>query len=348
MSSTSHFKEQQMKGSKGIAEQAVVVILAAGKGTRMGSRYMAKVCFEIEGVPAVNRIIETFKVKHFSRFLVVIGSMAGQVLETVGRAHPEVAFVYQSPQLGTGHAGKIAAGALQKLGHSGPVVLTMGDKYIEPVAVEMLVDGFLKQQADLVLLTVPDEKTRESSTGRVLVDKSGRAVAVIERFDLARQAIVDELRRRLTKGQTVSGSVVLSVAKKHITDREKMVSAVPELLSLADKSGRVNRRRLRETLQLDKYNLRVGGRDYTARQIKRICTQFNPSLYLFKAQAFYRGVSMIDNNNAQGEYYLTDVVRHLSRITDKSGGHRFEVRTVAADNAEVIRGFNSLSQLLSI
>lgn len=337
-----------MKEDRNVVKQAMVVLLAAGKGTRMGSRYMAKVCFEIGGVPAINRLIETFKSKGFAKFLVVVGSMAGQVLETVGKAHPDVTFVYQSSQLGTGHAGKVAAKALCKLGHSGPVVLTMGDKYVEPVAVEMLVDAFIRERADLVLLTVPRDTKKGVSQGLVFIDKAGRAVAIIERTDLARQAIVDELRERLDKEQTVSGSVILSVVKKRIASSKKMASAVPELLGLAEKGDRVNRKGLKQILQLDKYNLRVGGRRYTARQIKRMCTQFNPSLYMFKPEAFYGGVSMIDNDNAQREYYLTDVVKHLSSITDKSGGHCFEVRTVPADSADVIQGFNSLSQLLSI
>ena len=109
----------------------MVVIFAASKWTRMGSRYMAKVCFEIDGIPAINRLIATFKKKHFTKFLVVVGSMADQVLETVGTMHQNVLFVYQSPQLGPGHTGKIAADALQKLGFTGPVLVTMGDKFLD-------------------------------------------------------------------------------------------------------------------------------------------------------------------------------------------------------------------------
>ncbi|MCK5270883.1 MAG: NTP transferase domain-containing protein, partial [Sedimentisphaerales bacterium] len=175
-------------------EQTVVVILAAGKGTRMGREDMAKVCFEIDGVPAINRIIEAFKKKRFERFLVIVGSMAQQVMETVGKIDKQVMFVYQSPQLGTGHAGRIVADALQTMGHVGPILLTMGDKYVEPAAVEMLVEGFIKQQADLALLTVPRTRTSEISSGRVMIDKTGQAVGIVESVDLARQQIVDDLR----------------------------------------------------------------------------------------------------------------------------------------------------------
>ncbi|MHC4160325.1 MAG: NTP transferase domain-containing protein [Planctomycetota bacterium] len=336
------------KQSKSLAGQTVVVILAAGKGTRMGSRYMAKVCFEIDGVSAINRLVLTFKKKYFTKFLVVVGSMAEQVLDTIGQMHQNVMFVYQPEQLGTGHASRIAANALQKLGHTGPVLLTMGDKYVEPKAVKMLVEGFVEHKADLVLLTVPQGREQKTSSGRVLVDKSGRAAGIIERTDLARQAIIDELRLRLKKGQKISSLVIDAAIQKHINNPKKRAFAVPELLALVNKAGRVNKAKLKEILSLEKYNLVVDGKYYTARQIRGNCTQFNPSLYLFKAQAFYKGISMIDNNNAQREYYLTDVVKHLSGTVDESGNKRYEVKTVSADDPDVVRGFNSLIQLVSI
>ena len=334
--------------NKGLAEQTVVVILAAGKGTRMGREDTAKVCFEIDCVPAINRIIETFKKNRFEKFLVVVGSMAEQVLETVGRAHPEAMFVYQSPQLGTGHAGKIAANALQGLGHTGPVLVTLGDKYIEPIAVKMLVEGYVRNQADLAILTTPETKMTKAASGRVFLDETGQAVGVIERIDIAKQAIVDELLERLAKGEKITGSSIMKIAKKHIAEPGKMSVAVPELLALAGESGCVKRAQLEKILRSEKYNLYLGGQHYTAGRIKRTCKQFHPSLYLFNAKAFYQGVSMIDNNNAQGEYYLTDVVEHLGNITDESGKRRFRVRTVPVKSADLIQGFNSPDELLSI
>lgn len=333
--------------SKSLAEQTVLVILAAGKGTRMSSRYMAKVCFEIDGVPAINRLISTFKKKRFAKFLVVVGSIAEQVLDTIGQAHQNVMFAYQPEQLGAGHAGRIAANVLQRLGHTGPVLLTMGDKYIEPVALEMLVEGFTKYKADLVLLTVPQGREQETSSGRVLIDKSDRAVGIIEKTDLARQAIVDELRLRVKKRQKLNSSVIDTAIQKHIANPKKRAFAVPELLTLVNENSRISKTKLRKILNLEKYNLSFDGQCYTAHQIIKKCTQFNPSLYLFKAQAFYKGISMIDNNNAQREFYLTDVVKHLNSITDKSGKRRYVVKTVLADSPDVVRGFNSLIQLLS-
>lgn len=335
--------------NRGLAERTVVVILAAGRGTRMGRQDLAKVCFEIDGEPAICRLIETFRKNRFEKFLVVVGPMAQDVMETVGRAQPKAIFVYQSPQLGTGHAARVAAEALKQTGHTGPVLVTLGDKYIEPTAVQMLVEGFIRNQADLALLTTPETKATEAASGRVIFGKNRRqAVGIVERIDLARQAIADELRQGLSRGSKIGGSLIGRIVKRHIDERQKLSVAVPELMDLAKRAAFVNKAELEKILRLEKYNLSVSGRRYTAGQIKRSCRQFNPSLYLFGAEAFYRGVSMIDNDNAQAEYYLTDVVKHLGNITDGSGDYRFRVRTVPVKSADMIQGFNSPDELLAI
>jgi len=159
-----------MENAKSIAEQTAVIILAAGKGSRMGRSDQAKVCFEIDSVPAINRIIRTFKTMRFQRFVVVIGNMPEQVQATIAKEHTGILYVYQQPQLGTGHAAKLAAEALSNMGYDGNVLVTMGDKLIEPGAIEALLTGFVKQQADFALLTIPKTKEVSDSSGRVFVD----------------------------------------------------------------------------------------------------------------------------------------------------------------------------------
>src|SRR5574344_2144317 len=80
------------------------IILAAGKGTRMGSGSMPKVCFPVNGVPAVNRALEIYRNCGIRQHVLIVGSHAGQVVETVGGAFENVSFVYQAEQLGTAHA----------------------------------------------------------------------------------------------------------------------------------------------------------------------------------------------------------------------------------------------------
>jgi N-acetylgalactosamine kinase len=344
----SRMEQVNNNNHKSVAQQTMVIILAAGKGTRMGRSDMAKVCFEIDGVPAINRLIETFKKNRFEKFMVVVGSMAEQVMQTVGQAHPDTIFVCQTPQLGTGHAGKVAAEALQTMEHEGPVLLTLGDKYIEPVAAEMLLDGFVRQQADLLMLTIPRTRTTEQSSGRVMLDNDGQAVTIIERMDLARQAVADEIRKEGEKNGRLTGKRIQELLNKHIENPRKQVKACPELAELAKQSSAVSGDKLNNVLSMERYNIAIDGQTYTAQQIEKICKHFNPSMYMFTDQAFYRGMSLIDNNNAQKEYYLPDVVRHLNAERTDEGDCRYRVRTVQAEKAELIQGFNSPEELLSI
>ncbi|MHC4398064.1 MAG: GHMP family kinase ATP-binding protein [Planctomycetota bacterium] len=334
--------------TKGIAGQTVVVVLAAGKGTRMGRRDLGKVRFEIDSVPAINRQIRVFKRRGFHGFLIVLGSKAEQILDTVAEEHPGIIYVYQEPQLGTGHAAKIAADALANIRFDGHVLVTMGDKLVERPAIDALVTGYIKQRADLALLTTPIGKATAGSVGRVFVDNSGQALDIIEKTDRARQAIVDDLKKRLARAKTLKGPTLLEVIGRHISQPDKQAVAVPELVALAADGNRVDRAKLRRILDSEQYNLRVDGRRYSARQIERLCQRANPSFYLFRSQAFYEGVGMIDNENAQGEYYLTDVVRLLGSSKGDDGKSRFRVRAVPVDNPDWIQGYNSPDELLAI
>jgi N-acetylgalactosamine kinase len=337
-----------MPDDSSISKQSVVVVLAAGKGTRMGRDDLVKVCFEIDGVPAVNRQIGVFKKEGFRRFVLVVGSHAEQVLDAVNTEHPGVAYVYQNPPKGTGHAARVAADALQNLGYQGHVLVTAGDNYLETEAIEALVSGYVRQQADLALLTVPITRETEGSVGRVFVDPSGRAVDIIERVDLARQAIVDELQGLLAGGAALSGEDLAAVIDRHLPNPKKQKVAVGELLDWAGRGGRIDRAKLAGLLDSDKYHLAIEGKRYTARQIEKTCTWANQSLYLFSSEAFYHGVGMIRNDNAQGEFYLTDVVRLLSAARDAEGKPRYRVRAVALENPDHIQGFNSPDELVAI
>ncbi|MFH1615322.1 MAG: NTP transferase domain-containing protein [Planctomycetota bacterium] len=334
---------------KHIVSQTAVVILAGGSGSRMGHADTAKVCFEIGGQPAINRTIQMFKMIGFTRFGVVVGSMAQQVISTIAAENPEVTFFYQGEQLGTGHAAKVAADALQALGHSGPVFLTLGDKFVEKSAIEAVVDGFVRQQADAALLTIPKTTATAASSGRVFVDPEGQVVGIIENPDIRRQQIADELRQLLVnKRRTIPSRLIRGVCSKHIPNEKKLAVAAGELLLAANRREQISKSELQKILGLEKYNLTVASQRYTAGQIERICTMVNPSLYLFTAEAFYRGIAMIDNNNAQNEYYLTDVIKNLAALRDKAGKSLYRLRAVAVNNSDLIQGFNSPGELLAI
>ena len=88
-----------------------VIILAAGKGTRMQSS-VAKVLLPLAGYPLLHYVLETSSKLNPVRTLVVVGHQADQVQKTF--ADREVEYVIQHQQLGTGHAAQQTKEKLEK------------------------------------------------------------------------------------------------------------------------------------------------------------------------------------------------------------------------------------------
>ena len=102
-----------------------VVIMAAGKGTRMKSR-LPKVLQRLAGVPLVQHVLNTAAQLNARSAVVITGHGADQVeslLLAPGQALM-VQCVRQEPQLGTGHAVQQAVPALAD---DGVVVVLSGD-----------------------------------------------------------------------------------------------------------------------------------------------------------------------------------------------------------------------------
>src|SRR3989339_1930651 len=99
-----------------------VIILAAGKGTRMKSD-LPKVFHEILGEPMLSYVLETVKKLSPAKTLLVVGHMRELIMDYY-RDRP-VEFVVQEQQLGTGHAVMQAEPFLK--GFSGQVLVLAGD-----------------------------------------------------------------------------------------------------------------------------------------------------------------------------------------------------------------------------
>ena len=78
-----------------------VIILAAGKGTRMRST-LPKVLQPLAGRPLLGHVIETAKKIHAENIITIYGH-GGDRVQTAF-ADPDIKWVEQAEQLGTGHA----------------------------------------------------------------------------------------------------------------------------------------------------------------------------------------------------------------------------------------------------
>ena len=159
-----------------------IVILAAGKGTRMYSK-LPKVLHEIGGLPMVTRVIDTAQTLNPASTTVVIGHGKDRVLDTVKR---DVNWVEQIEQLGTGHAVKMA---LPHLPETGRTLVLYGDV---PLIDTATLEALLAAAGDEVgLLT--DLLDDPSGYGRI-IRENGKVTAIVEEKDAnAEQKAVQEI-----------------------------------------------------------------------------------------------------------------------------------------------------------
>ncbi|MEM7669444.1 MAG: bifunctional UDP-N-acetylglucosamine diphosphorylase/glucosamine-1-phosphate N-acetyltransferase GlmU [Pseudomonadota bacterium] len=114
------------------------VILAAGKGTRMRSG-RAKVLHEIAGQPMLHWAMRSALTLDPHQIAVVVGHGGDEVAASARKVHPGVTICEQSEQLGTGHAVRMAEGALT--GFDGTLVILFGDTpFLTPDTLSRLVD----------------------------------------------------------------------------------------------------------------------------------------------------------------------------------------------------------------
>jgi len=126
-----------------------VVILAAGKGTRLKSS-RPKVLHEIGGKPLLDYVIAAAgKVVAPADIYAVVGHQAERVRAAV--AATGVRFVEQAEQLGTGHAIQCAATAIA--GYENILVLSGDVPLIRPETIERLWQFHQAQQAAMTILT---------------------------------------------------------------------------------------------------------------------------------------------------------------------------------------------------
>src|SRR6187431_1094417 len=100
-----------------------IVILAAGKGTRMKSA-APKVLHAAGGLPLIEHVLKAADALRPATTVLVIGHLADRVKTALAK-RPGLRFALQEPQLGTGHALLQAEPHLE--GASGTVVLLSGD-----------------------------------------------------------------------------------------------------------------------------------------------------------------------------------------------------------------------------
>ena len=150
-----------------------IVILAAGKGTRMYSA-KPKVLHPIGGAPMLARVIATARTLKPTRLVVVYGFGGEQVRQVI--KDEDIIWAEQAEQLGTGHALKMALSALPQ---DGKTLVLYGDV---PLTRSETLQQLITAAGDgMAVLT--DVLEDASGYGRMLRGNDGKLKAIVEHKD---------------------------------------------------------------------------------------------------------------------------------------------------------------------
>ncbi len=207
-----------------------VLILAAGKGTRMKSAW-PKVLHRVAGAPMIDHVIATAASNGTATTTVVIGHEAGAVRAALS-SHEHLRFVLQEPQLGTAHAVRQAEPLFAGL--RGTLVVLSGDvPLLSADTLRALVARHEEARAAATLLTaVVDDPT---GYGRVLRD-GDEVTAIVEHRDAtpAQRAI-----REINAGIYAFDLAPLFPALAQIaTDNSQKEYYLPDLVAIYRRAGR--------------------------------------------------------------------------------------------------------------
>ena len=155
-----------------------VAILAAGKGTRMKSD-RPKVLHELGGRSLVEWVLYSTQSLAVSHQFVIVGYQGEQVKNAL-RPYPQVQFVEQREQRGTGHAAQQLLPYLS--GFEGDLLILNGDvPLLRPETLQQLVENHIQGKNAATLLTAHVPKPQ--GYGRVFCDGNNRLNQIVEDRD---------------------------------------------------------------------------------------------------------------------------------------------------------------------
>ena len=210
-------------------DSLAIIILAAGKGTRMKSA-VVKVLHPLAGVPLLSYSLDlarTFKPQK----LVVVAGFQGDAVRRQFEA-PDLIFVDQKEQLGTGHAVQTAVQTLP--GFRGTVLILCGDvPLLTRETIQRLLHAHQGKKAAVTVLTTILENP--GSYGRIFRREDGELLKIVEDKDLKAG---EEVAREINTGIYCVDSNFLFSALLSLTDRNAQREYyLTDIVALASSRG---------------------------------------------------------------------------------------------------------------
>jgi bifunctional UDP-N-acetylglucosamine pyrophosphorylase / glucosamine-1-phosphate N-acetyltransferase len=166
-------------------EKIKVVILAAGKGTRMKSDF-PKVLAKVQGKPMIRYVLESVEKSGICKKpCIVVGYGKEQVMDELGKKYN---YVVQEKQLGTGHAVMTTKKTLENKAEN--ILVLYGDNpFLTGETIKKLANKHLQSGKKITMATInlPNfngwRKVFYQSFSRVIRNKNGDIVRSVESRD---------------------------------------------------------------------------------------------------------------------------------------------------------------------
>ncbi|BHH84387.1 bifunctional UDP-N-acetylglucosamine diphosphorylase/glucosamine-1-phosphate N-acetyltransferase GlmU [Desulforhopalus sp. 52FAK] len=206
-----------------------VIILAAGKGTRMKSA-KAKVLHEVFYAPMVQHVLDSVNTLEIAKTVVVVGHQKQSVQEQL--KDYDATFAEQTVQLGTGHAVLAAEQALEDI--SGTVMILCGDTPL--IRPDMLSKLFQKHQEHSATVTLVTTLLNDPSNyGRIISDTDGNIRAIVEHKDAnSQELLVQEINAGI---YCVNKEYLFSTLKNVGTDNSQGEVYLTDIIKMAVEDG---------------------------------------------------------------------------------------------------------------
>ncbi len=313
-------------------ESIATVILAAGKGTRMKSD-LVKVLHPILGLPMLSYTID-LSLHHIKaeKTIVVVGHQADQIERRF--RNPQIEFVRQDEQLGTGHAVLQALPLLR--GFTGTVLILCGDvPLVKPETLRSFINTFFENDSMIAVLTAVVKNP--FGYGRVIRNQEGWLERIVEEKDASDE---ERLIREINTGIYCVRSDFLMEGLKEI-GKENVQGEyyLTDLVEVARKRDlRCSAHMVADPVEVMGINTRVDLATATEalrqEKIKELMlsgvTIIDPkNTYVDRSVMIGRDTILYPNCTLQGKTRIGEqcIIEPNSNISDTEIGHRVTVRS---------------------